>query len=343
MRLEALFRPTACALNLVGADLVLGHRYRGTGSIFVFHSVVHKREDYLFDSLRTNASFLEAIIRHYRGKGVDIVSLGEAMDRLATRSNRPFVCFTFDDGYRDNMTVALPIFERYSAPLTIFVTTCLVNGTMHNWWTGLIELIKTRDRIKVDMLECELDLSTFEQKVAAYRMLSRAVGERAADSQDLQHLFQTYSISLPRLLDSDALSETDLQALSLNPLVEIGAHTENHPHLKELPENQAKLEIVSNKRWLEELIQKKVSHFAYPYGGPKSCGPREFAIAAEVGFRTAVTTRVGNLVHDHASQSTALPRLRSFSDYESIRLLEFQRNGAASALASGFGDAVITA
>src|SRR5204863_7402170 len=32
------------------------------------------------------------------------------------------VAITFDDGFRDNLTVALPLLEKYSMPATVFVT-----------------------------------------------------------------------------------------------------------------------------------------------------------------------------------------------------------------------------
>ena len=32
------------------------------------------------------------------------------------------VAITFDDGYRDNLTVALPLLEKFGLPMTLFVT-----------------------------------------------------------------------------------------------------------------------------------------------------------------------------------------------------------------------------
>ena len=42
-------------------------------------------------------------------------------------------------------------------------------------------------------------------------------------------------------------------------------------------------------------------HFAYPVGAPDAAGPREFALAAEAGYSTAVTTRPGVLFPEHAT------------------------------------------
>jgi len=42
---------------------------------------------------------------------------------------RPLVCLTFDDGYANFYTEALPILKRYHAPATLFVVTSVVGGT----------------------------------------------------------------------------------------------------------------------------------------------------------------------------------------------------------------------
>jgi peptidoglycan/xylan/chitin deacetylase (PgdA/CDA1 family) len=70
-----------------------------------------------------------------------------------------------------------------------------------------------------------------------------------------------------------------------------------------------------------------VRHFAYPVGDPGSAGPREFRLALDAGFATAVTTRPGHLFAAHADHPTALPRV-SVNGY-------FQSRAALRALLSG--------
>jgi peptidoglycan/xylan/chitin deacetylase (PgdA/CDA1 family) len=59
-----------------------------------------------------------------RTSGCHLLSLGEAVERLAARERFTgnSVVVTFDDGFRDNYEQAFPILMRYRIPATVFLT-----------------------------------------------------------------------------------------------------------------------------------------------------------------------------------------------------------------------------
>jgi peptidoglycan/xylan/chitin deacetylase (PgdA/CDA1 family) len=71
-------------------------------------------------------------------------------------------------------------------------------------------------------------------------------------------------------------------------------------------------------------------------GDATSAGPRDFALAHELGFKTAVTTRPGVLFPEHVAHLTALPRLSLNGDYQRRRYLRVLLSGAATGLWTGF-------
>ena len=71
---------------------------------------------------------------------------------------------------------------------------------------------------------------------------------------------------------------------------EIGAHTLTHPHLTQIPPTQAREEIFSSKKSLEDRFQIPVRHFCYPYGDQDD-EIRELVQAA--GYHTACSTISG--------------------------------------------------
>jgi peptidoglycan/xylan/chitin deacetylase (PgdA/CDA1 family) len=65
-------------------------------------------------------------------------------------------------------------------------------------------------------------------------------------------------------------------------------------------------------------------------------GPREFRIAADLGFKTAVTTRPGVLFRKHRDYLTALPRLSVNGEFQRQRYVKVLMSGAATAMWNGF-------
>jgi peptidoglycan/xylan/chitin deacetylase (PgdA/CDA1 family) len=119
----------------------------------------------------------------------------------------------------------------------------------------------------------------------------------------------------------------DLRELAADPLVTIGAHSVNHYALAKLPEAEARAEMAKSAEIIGEKLGQAPAHFAYPYGDPDSAGAREFRIAAELGFRSAVTTRKGVIHGEHRGHMTALPRISLNGDYQSLRYLDLFLTG----------------
>jgi len=84
------------------------------------------------------------------------------------------------------------------------------------------------------------------------------------------------------------------------------------------------------------------THLAYPVGDRSAAGPREFRIAEELGFKTAVTTRPGVVFRRHAEHLTALPRISLNGNFQSPRYAKVLISGAATGLWNGFRPVNVT-
>lgn len=90
---------------------------------------------------------------------------------------------------------------------------------------------------------------------------------------------------------------------------DIGAHTRHHAHLNLLDTAAAKDEVAGSKAVLENLLQRPVDHFCYPYGEYQ---PVHAAMARDAGFTTATTTQRGRCrVGDDLMQLVRVPVLRA--------------------------------
>jgi len=74
--------------------------------------------------------------------------------------------------------------------------------------------------------------------------------------------------------------------------MDVGSHTQTHANLKELPDEEARLQIVQSKAELEHLIGAEVRHFCYPYGWFQA---HHEEMVRSAGYVTATSTRRGRV------------------------------------------------
>jgi len=87
---------------------------------------------------------------------------------------------------------------------------------------------------------------------------------------------------------------------------------------------------------IEAALRVRPVHLSYPYGDRAASAAREFELAAELGFKTAVTARPGVLFSAHSKCMTALPRIVVDGNYQRMRYLRVLLSGSATALWNGF-------
>lgn len=284
-------------------------RYGGLGCAFMLHSLVPDPRDHLFHEIRFSVTGLRAILSLCRRRGIDLVTLDEAMRRLGAGGPGPFAVMTFDDGYRDNLSRALPLFEEAGAPMTVFVTTDVIERNLFYWWGGLVALLRQEEVVEVEALGRRLPAHSQREKAEALRVLSRWVGEEVAvRARLLRPVFRRYGIDPVALLDAGAMTRDELRRLARSPLVTVGSHTTTHRPLASLTVEEARADVADNRAYLRDQTGQDVRHFAYPHGDEAACGPRDAAVVRDLGFATASSTHVGGLFAEHAARPFMLPR-----------------------------------
>jgi peptidoglycan/xylan/chitin deacetylase (PgdA/CDA1 family) len=290
-----------------GIGKALAFRYGGPGVIFMLHSTIANSTPYLAD-IRCPVASLERSLQWLKDNGVAFVSLDEALARLAAPPSGKFCAFTFDDGYADNLIWALPVMERFAAPFTVYVTTGMMTGDIDAWWLGLAALIRSHDGIRLPDLDRRFDCPDQRSKRRAYVAIESLVHSNYETLAPVKAAVARGGIDCSALARQEGLTREQLLQLASSPLVTIGGHTARHTNLARATAQQVRHEMVAGRRELENILQREVVHFAYPFGNARACGQREAEIAREAGFRTAVTTRRGTLFAEHLDDLYALPR-----------------------------------
>ncbi|MGQ0673226.1 MAG: polysaccharide deacetylase family protein [Hyphomicrobium sp.] len=337
-----LLKAALAALHYSGADSLAAPLSGGAGVIFMLHQVTPDPvKDFEPNRiLRITPAFLETVVRHILDAGFEPIAMDRLPERLAGgEAQRPFACFTFDDGYRDNRDHALPIFQRYGVPFTIYVPSAFADGEGDLWWLTLEAAIARLDAVAIDMQGAtrEFATGTATAKAKAFHAIYwwlRGEPERRARSA-VAGLAHKAGYSPNTLCRSLVMDWSELRTLAREPLVTIGAHTCTHYALAKLDAVEARQEMSDSITRIEHEIGRPCRHFSYPYGDEGSAGEREFQIARELGVATAVTTRKGLITAAHATRLTALPRLSLNGDFQDERYLKVLLSGVPFALRDG--------
>jgi peptidoglycan/xylan/chitin deacetylase (PgdA/CDA1 family) len=317
----------------VGLFPVFRRIFAGRAAIVMFHEIQLDCRSELMTG--TSVDLFEYSLSWLRREGWTIVSLEECLERLARNDrSRRYAVLTFDDGYRDNVSVAFPILERNNAPFMVYVPTAALTRTLQSWWLGLRELIRSREDVTIDAMGSRFRCPDLRSKQVALRKVDQWVHQDYKRAAALATTFENAGISLSALNNRYFLDECALQDLARHPLASIGGHTTSHAALATLDGTSARTELADNRNYLENLLQLPVRHLAYPYG---ACGLREEHLANEVGYVSAVTTRHGQLSDDQLNQF-ALPRIGVSGGFDTEISFAAKMNGvqlAAQTLLAG--------
>ena len=290
----------------------LGRPWRGRACVICYHRILPDDEFEAdkspnYNLIMPTSKFAEQI--EFLSENHEVVSMDGLVDYLESEpdrdSNKFVVAVTFDDGYKDNLTHALPILEQYNIPATIYITTRFPEGDTWMWWNEIWDYLDKNDALEVNDLNEGRTIRTPRQKIKCFNKLFDWILNLSYEKQ--KKYVETITKSVARKQYSNlCLNWEEIKILDQHPLVTIGAHTNSHPNLKKLTEQEAFAEMSHSKNLLEEKLKHSVEHFAYPFGTHNEADVREFELASRCGFRTAVTTRPESL---KSPALNAIPRL----------------------------------
>jgi peptidoglycan/xylan/chitin deacetylase (PgdA/CDA1 family) len=278
-------------------------RTQGRGIIFTLHHVTPQAlppDPNVFAPnrlLEITPDFLEAVLVFCRARGYAILSLDDAVAQLQSTEKKPFfVCFTSDDGYRDNATYAAPLFAKYNAPWTLFVTTSFADGTGVLWWRVLEAYVRRR-------------YTSVNEQYQAFAALYKELRAQPWNNllESTHHYARNAGLDLIKLTQDACLTWAELRAMTYQTPVSFGAHTLTHPMLAKLPTPDMEAEIKLSRDRLKHELNQKVTFLAYPVGDVDSASTREFDIAQNLEFLGAVTTKPRHVFQN--SPLYALPRV----------------------------------
>lgn len=306
----------------------------GSGAVLMLHRVRSTPRNGFSPNrnLSISPEFLDEMLTVLHRKGFAFVS----MDELATGLNRANndaekrkIAITLDDGYLDNFVNAAPIFRKHAVPYTIYVVPGYIDGTIPHWTDEIEAIVARSDRIDLPFGDKRRILSSANvgEKYGAYSQIVpaflaendlqirsdilRQLGSAHGPNQEAHHRQLTMNWDQIRELDSD-------------PLCTIGAHSMTHRVLPRLDARDALSEFTECRRVIANELGKMPGHFAYPYG---EAHQREYNLAKQAGYETAVTTVNGVIASEHRNRLNALPRIMIDGCHQNMDVVNTQLSG----------------
>lgn len=280
----SLLRPAFHVLSPAGSGARL--------SVLIFHRVLREQDPLFPDEM--HARRFEAVCGWLAG-WFNVLPLDRAISALkAGTLPARSASITFDDGYADNLQVALPILRKHGLTATFFIATGFLDGG-RMWNDSIVESVRACAATSLDLDWLGLGrfpLSSLHERRSAITSLIKQIKYRPLAER--LELGAQLAIQTRAHLPND-LMMTSEQVKTMHQFgMQIGAHTVSHPILARLSDAQAGLEILDSKNILEQLLGERVGLFAYPNGKPEEdYTSRSVAIVRDMGFDAAVTTHWG--------------------------------------------------
>ncbi len=241
---------------------------------------------------------LEELIQQLLALQVQFVTLKEAKEILAcnNKPNKPIVHFSFDDAYKDNLTLALPIFEKYRVPFSVFVTSDFVDEQQPFVWWYMLDIIM-QERLPLHFekygVELKYNAEGEESVPTNFNELAEFIGINI--DRDFTYFKNKLTEALPDNLLSKMppmLTWSDLKKLQESGLCEIGNHSKSHPRFANLTQEQKINQIQHCGKRIEAELGFVPTIFSYPYGAASDIGyaNKKGEWLKEEGIELAVTT-----------------------------------------------------
>lgn len=264
-----------------------------------------------------------------------VVPMEDAIDELNRGRLKPrTLCITFDDGYRDNHDVALPLLAAHKLTATFFVASgFLGTGRMFN--DTVLEAVRRLPDGPLDLADWGIEplmLGDAASRVRAISVITRDI------KHNEPHKRQAATEALAALaacpLPEDVMMTPEQVVQMARRGMSIGGHTVNHPILSTVDDDTARREILANRDALRDLTGITPMTFAYPNGKPGSdYSARHAAMVREAGYSSAVSTAYG--VGDRQTDRFEYPRVAlSKTTYAKVflqlmRAASYVRHGTA--------------
>jgi peptidoglycan/xylan/chitin deacetylase (PgdA/CDA1 family) len=239
---------------------------------------------------------------------------------------------TFDDGYANNFSHALPVLQRYGLHAVFFVTANLIGDPGAAFWFDRLDRVLGAvdfERVRVALHGMGVD--SFATKAALRRHFKRMPNSRQNDllnALESQFAVGNCAVANPDLYS--AMSWDEVRSLARAGMT-IGSHTLNHQILSAVDPEQALHELRASREQIEREVGEECWCFGYPNGQLTDFRESDKDAVKTAGYACAFTQCPGSI--DASSDRYSLPRI-PIPDIGDVAIFRTHVSGLQRAIAA---------
>lgn len=243
-------------------------------SILYGHRVISDNDFSNIDDPRriaghTSVSDVENAILLMKKQGYRFISIGQAAEEIAQgKISQDSVVLTFDDGFYDNLEYLLPVLKKHQVPAAYYINASVISSDKNLWFQSIQNYFFacSEDKLPIRLNQTEYDVSTAEETFKSAFHFTRYL-QANHRPQEFHQLIEEETKGQCKPSEQDRhLTWDELEKLSKEPLITLGAHSYNHYPLSLCDEELSEFEIKESIEKLEKKLDMKIEHFSYPRG-----------------------------------------------------------------------------
>lgn len=270
-------------------------------SILTYHHVCEPRPDYRFDPNTADAApdqfrrQMTLVKEHFTVIGID-----ELLASLDGAKLPPNPCLiTFDDGYRSNLEVALPILRELDMKAVFFIATSFVSERRLYWWDRIAYIVATSMRERIQVTYPRAMTVELRDRAAARETLVAPVKDEAGLDLDryLLELATAAGIPWSREAETELADELIMTWDEVRKMrdagMDIESHSRHHRVLQTLDAAGLRDDLDGARADLAREMGAPSRVIAYPVGRTIAPYPQVREAVAAAGYQCGLTNASG--------------------------------------------------
>jgi len=285
-------------IECVGLNRLARHHTRRRLLGLCYHGVLSTEcpENDARLNLAVTASQFERQMRELRlnWNPVSVEQIRQSIEEGVLLPDRA-VLVSFDDGYRNNFTVAVPILEKYQIPAIVFITTDMIGTGKLVWAVELIDRLVSWEQSQFTLGGTKYALPPPNTPERTWAVMAMMGAIRSLSSQELQpfkeriwsettlDLSPNWKKELYEFMNWDEVRQLQKKGIA------VGAHTVTHPVLSKLEPAELERELSESKQHIEQELGGLIDTLAYPFGSRYDYSDAVIDKARELGYKIGFT------------------------------------------------------